>query len=195
MSSPATPKHSDSANLIETFARSQLAQIKRKTIRESTLLELLSCAFFVGAEQLLRKQSDLSEMQSKANLTQLIMVVCRLGEIKATTLIESVHELAEKYYLLESIIEQGERAAEHWLNCDTEDNPALKQIITKYQDLSMYELGIEGVNKKHLAQQDSLYASTNEDVHRLRIRAIWFIIALAGVAEVIWYYLKHFDKP
>lgn len=196
MSSQAAQALNHSANLIEMFSRAQLALVKRQTIRESTLLELLTCAFFVGAEQRLRKQSGSLEAQSLENLNHVIMGVCKMGQLKASALVGSVHQLAEKYHLVQHIIEQGEQSAEHWLNCDTESGaaPNLTQIIDKYHGQTLYELGIEGVNKKYLATQDKLFNSTNKAVQQLRIRAMGFLLFFAGVAVAAYafFYFKPF---
>lgn len=181
----ASPPSKRADNLVDRFAQSQLAQIKYHIIRESTFLELAVCAFFCGAEKQLRKQSGSQEQHSHMQLVALISRIANLSERNAGGLIDAVENLAGKYYLIENIIEQGTAAADVWLNCETEERQALKDIVAKYQNLSMFDLGIEGVNETHQARQRELYAEVDQSVGRLRRRVLLLLLAFTGVSAVV----------
>lgn len=189
MSSTATvPNQPD--NIIGTFANIQLENVHRKTIRESTLLELLTCAFFSGAQKQLCKQAQVSGKEGRVALVGLLMDLNGIGQSNAIGLIDSIDRLADKYYLVENTAQQGKAAADQWLNCDAAAASELQDLISKYKNISMFELGIEGVNEKLLAQQSMLYSEIDQSVSRLRKRACFFLLILfeAGIVAIIALY-------
>lgn len=179
-----TPK-----SLIESFSLTQLNSLNLKLVRENALLELLTCSFFVGAEQQLRKQSGLNTSHSKKSLIKTLMRICKLGEIQTTGLIHTVNELAKKYYLIENTKEQGEKAAEQWLNCVENPPDLLKDIIFKHKNLTLFELGIEGLNESYLQHQANLYSSTDDLVRQLRKKALFILLPLTVIITAILYYV------
>jgi hypothetical protein len=182
-----------SPNLIAAFAQTQLTAVKTQRIRESSLLELAACAFLCGAAEQLKKQSNADAADNHRQLIGLIREVCHVAEGNAEGLVESVNKLSRKYYLLENITDQGRGAADRWLACEDADDKVLQRLMDKYQNLTMFELGIEGINEQWEEQQDKLYTDIDQSVGKLRRRAGLFIlitIALAaGVAILTSHYL------
>jgi hypothetical protein len=178
-------------NMIDSFAQSQFSQIKTALIRESTFLELAVCAYFCGAESLLLRQSGAGAQSSRKQLISLISRICHLSERNASGLIDSVERLAARYFLIENIVEQGAAAADQWLNCEETNREVLKELFARYKNLSMFDLGIEGVNEKHEASQRELYATVDQSVSRLRRRVLLLLAGVLGVSAVltlaIWY--------
>jgi len=190
MSSTATTLSNQSDNIIGTFADIQLENVRHKTIRESTLLELLTCAFFCGAQKQLCKQAQVSDKDGRVALAGLLMDINGIAQSNAIGLIDSIDRLADKYYLVENTAQQGKVAADQWLNCDDDPANELQDLISKYKNLSMFELGIEGVNETYIAQQQELYSKIDQSVSRLRKRAFFFLLILfeAGIVAAIALY-------
>ncbi len=185
---PATNIPQETA-LIAAFAATQMSDWVRQRIEESTFLELAVCAFFFGAQAQFRK---FSPEDSPANWKQLIAVVMDIGNIsesKTIALIKTIYRLADRYYLIENIIEQGRSAAEQWLNCRDNSDEPLHSLVRKYQNLSMFDLGIEGVNENY--QQQVLYAAVDQSVGKLRRRALVLLLIIAVLAAALSVYLLH----
>ncbi len=163
---------SQSAAVLNNFALNQLARVRRRDIRESSFLEFAACAFFTGAEQLLRKQSQLEAEQSRLVLVGLLKEICAVDEFNARGLVESVERLREKYYLIESLMEQGSIAAEQWLNCGEVNDKALQEMLNKYRHTTLFELGIEGINEQHESKQNALYLQIDYTVQEMRRRTL-----------------------
>lgn len=171
--------------LITAFAHSQISDKVRQQIEESTFTELAACAFFCGAEAQFRKLSKLNWRDSQASLIGVVMEICNISRSKTLALIDTIHRLAGKYYLMENIIEQGKTAADQWLGCPDEDTQVLQELVLKYQNLSMFDLGFEGVNEQYDEQQQALYASVNQSVGKLRLRTFFIILAIISLAASI----------
>lgn len=168
------------SGLLVSFAQSQLASVDREIIYESLIIEQLVCAFFWGAEAQLRKQSQPDHEQCQLDLLTVITDACNAGEFQAIELINSIEELASKYYFFENIALQGEAAADKWLGCEDVDDDALRDLIEKYKNVTMSELGIEGLSEKFAVQQNDLYVSVDRSVAKIRQRAIVILLLLIG---------------
>jgi len=183
------PKHAtkteQSNNIIESFAQSQLECVNQRLISESTFLVLAICAFFYGAEKQLRKQSGVPSYLSKTTLVDVLVALCGISERNASGITKSLKRLSIKYYLIENIIETGEQAADQWLCCDTSTNDSLKALIEKYKNLSMFDLGIEGINAQHESDQQQLYTAINQTVGDIRNRTFVVLITLFALFVVV----------
>ena len=93
-------------------------------------------------------------------------------------LINSLNDLSKKYFIIESVKEQGEAAAEQWLNCEDKPRNYLKEIIAKYENSTMFEQGIEGVNERNLKHQEVEFLSTEAKINKLRRKSIYFLLFL-----------------
>ena len=180
------------SNVIDRFAQLHLMQIKYHVVRESSFLELAVCAFFSGAGELLSKQAGIKPQQSRAQLVMLIRQICNLSERNADGLIDTVDRLSDKYALIENIINQGTAAADQWLNCEDVDGQALSGIVNKYKNLSMFDLGIEGVNNTHAASQHALYAAVDQSVGQMRRRALWLMLVILGLSGIAAFAIHYF---
>ena len=178
-------------SMLRAFAQAHIRAEIRQCIEESAFLELASCAFFCGAEAQIRKLSQLDQRASLDSLIDVVMDICNVGKSKTIALINAIYRLTGKYYLLENIFEQGKTAADQWLNCQDEEKQPLQELVQKYQNLSMFDLGIEGVNQQYNEQQQALYASVDQSVGRLRRRALFIVLGLASAALASLIYL-HF---
>ena len=178
-------------SMLRAFAQAHIREEIRQRIEESAFLELASCAFFCGAEAQIRKLSQLDQRASLDSLIDVVMDICNVGKSKTIALINAIYRLTGKYYLLENIFEQGKTAADQWLNCQDEEKQPLQELVQKYQNLSMFDLGIEGVNQQYNEQQQALYASVDQSVGRLRRRALFILLGLASAALASLIYL-HF---
>lgn len=178
-------------SMLGAFAQAHIREEIRQRIEESAFLELASCAFFCGAEAQIRKLSQLDQRASLDSLIDVVMDICNVGKSKTIALINAIYRLTGKYYLLENIFEQGKTAADQWLNCQDEEKQPLQELVQKYQNLSMFDLGIEGVNQQYNEQQQALYASVDQSVGRLRRRALFILLGLASAALASLIYL-HF---
>lgn len=176
-------------NMIASFARTQLMGVKQYRILESSFLELATSAFLCGAENQFLKQSQIDDRVSHANLVDTICEICRVSEHTAIGLIDVSGRLAKKYYLIENIMQQGETAADNWLSCESDDGSALKNLVEKYENLSMFDLGIEGVNEAQEESQKQFYTAVDEDVGKLRRRALVvgvLIVLVVSAATAYW---------
>ena len=156
----------------------------RERIEESTFLELAACAFFCGAEAQFRKLSQLDYQTGRDYLIDVLMDIGNIGESKAEALMNTIHRLAKRYYLIENIVEQGKTAADQWLNCH-DGEPPLQTLVSKYQNLSMFDLGIEGINEEHEQLQQELYATVNESVGELRRRSLIVLLVITSLVASI----------
>jgi hypothetical protein len=181
MSTQPTATNNNTVHIIEVFAKTQLALINRDTLADSTFLTLATCAFFHGAENQLRKQGQISPDSGKAQLVALLARTCRLSERTAVGIVNSVERLADKYYLIENIIQQGKQCADVWLSCETNQKPTLVELVEKYRDLSMFDLGIEGINAEHEEQQQQFYSSIDQSVGKLRQRVLIWTASLTCI--------------
>ncbi|MCG6970510.1 MAG: hypothetical protein LJE85_12160 [Gammaproteobacteria bacterium] len=181
---PATQNQA-SAALITAFAETQMSDYVRQHIDQSTFLELAACAFFCGAEAQFRKLSKLNWRDSQARLIDVVMDVGNISKSKTIALINAIHRLADKFYLIENIVEQGKTAADQWLNCQDEDLKPLQALVSKYENLTMFDLGIEGINEDYDDQQQVLYASVDQSVGKLRRRALVILLIITSLAASI----------
>ncbi|KPJ92799.1 MAG: hypothetical protein AMJ53_08665 [Gammaproteobacteria bacterium SG8_11] len=177
--------------LISAFAQTQMSDVVRQHIEESTFLELAACAFFCGAEAQFRKLSKMDWRDSQASLMDVIMEVGNVGPSKSAALIETIHRLEKKYYLIENIVEQGKNAADQWLNCQEAEDHPLQELVSKYQNLTMFDLGIEGINDQYDEQQQVLYASVDQSVGKLRRRALIILLIISSLAASISVSLRY----
>lgn len=180
-----------SHSLLTVFAQTQMCDEVRRHLEESTFLELAACAFFCGAEAQLRKLSQLDWRDSQAMLIEVIMQIGNVSHSKSIALISAINRLAKKYYLIENILEQGKTAADQWLNCQSDDENPLQQLVMKYQDLSMFDLGIEGINDECDEQQQMLYTSVDQSVGKLRRRTLFILLLITSLAASISISLRY----
>jgi len=171
-------------NLIRSFARTQITHIKFHDIRESSFLELAVCAFFRGAETLLTKQGGVDPRLGRAQLVSVISMISDISTRNANELIDTVDHFSGKYALIENIIDQGASTADKWITCEEMEGGGLFRIVKKYKNLTMFDLGIEGVNAEHEASQRALYETVDQSVGRMRRRALLIILGIAGVCAV-----------
>jgi len=136
-----------------------------------------ACAFFLGAEQHLQKMSGIDASNSRQDLVKAIEGICHLSKHSAEDALANIESYAKKYYVIEHIREQGEIAADDWLSCreGAGENP-FKKIIQKYRELTLADLGIEGVNPDYQLQQKRLYESIDRSVNQLRVRSLVSLI-------------------
>lgn len=167
--------------MLTAFAQEQMSDWIRQRIDESTFLELAVCAFLCGAEQQFRKLSKQYIRDSYACLIDVVMDIGNISESKTIALLNAIKRLAGKYYLIENIIEQGKTAADQWLNCQGDDAKSLQALVAKYQNLSMFDLCIEGINEEYDQQQQDLYDSVDQSVGRLRRRALVTLLIIGGM--------------
>ena len=177
--------------LITTFANSQISDFVRQHIEESTFLELAACAFFCGAEAQFRKLSKTNWRDSQASLVDVLMDIGNIGHSKTIALIETIDRLAKKYYLIENIVEQGKTAADQWLNCLDDEEKPLQTLVTKYRNLSMFDLGIDGTNAEYNEQQQELYTSVDHSVGKLRRRTLFILLIITSLAVSISISLRY----
>jgi hypothetical protein len=171
--------------MITVFADAQMSDFVRQHIDESTFLELATCAFFCGAEAQFRKLSQQNFRDSRRDLIEVVMEIGNVSESKTIALINTIHRLAKKFYLIENIVEQGKTAADQWLNCQDDEVKPLHTIVDKYQHLSMFDLAAEGVNKEYDEQQQELYISVDQSVGKLRRRALVILLIITSLAASI----------
>jgi len=184
----------NTSNAIECFAQTQLESINQQLIAESTFLILATCAFFFGAEKQLRKQSGQPPNHSKVILSNLLVKLCCISERNATGITKSLKRLSSQYYLIENIVKQGEQAADQWLNCDNTNNDSLKELTVKYKNLSMFDLGIEGINQYHASEQKKLYASIKQTVGEIRQRLLTTLMTLISLTLAAGIIMIYFIK-
>lgn len=170
-----------STNLVLAFAETQMSPFVRQQIEESTFLELATCAYFCGAEMQLRKQSKLNWRASHASLIVVVMDVCDISKSKTIALINTINRLSKRYHLMESIVDQGKKAADQWLNCEEMDSPPLIELVKKYKNLTMFDLGIEGINDTYEEQQQKLYSSLDQSVGKLRRRGLVSVLIMISL--------------
>jgi hypothetical protein len=190
MATPLATKIEPQVSMLAKFAHTQMSEKIRQSIEDSTFLELASCAFFCGAEAQIRKLSQLDERTSLDSLIDVVMDIGNVGKSKTVALINTIYRLSGKYYLLENIFEQGKTAADQWLNCQDEEKQPLLELVNKYSNLTMFDLGIEGVNEQYNEQQQALYASVEQSVSKLRRRALFFVLITASAAVAVFIYLR-----
>ena len=109
------------------------------------------------------------------------MDVCNIGDSKAQALMSTIQRLAQKYFLIENLLEQGKTAADQWLNCTDGDHNILRDLVIKYENVTMFDLGIEGVNEAYDAQQQALYSAVGQSVGKLRRRALLILLVIGGI--------------
>jgi hypothetical protein len=187
---PATQSEANTA-LITAFADAQISEYVRQHIEESTFLELAACAFFCGAEAQFRKLSKLNWRDSQACLIDVVMDIGNISKSKTVALINAINRLAEKFYLIENIVEQGKTAADQWLSCQDDDIKPLQALVSKYENLTMFDLGIEGINEDYDDQQQVLYASVDQSVGKLRRRALVILLIITSLAASITVSLQY----
>lgn len=182
----------EAGNFIHTFARSQLRGVNTKLVLESSFLLLATCGFFYGAANQLAKQSELGANQCREELIDLLVDVCELSEHSVLGIVDSLDRLSKKFYLIENIIEQGKEAADQWLCCDDAEAGVLSKLVNKYRNLSMFELGLEGVNQEYDEKQQQLYSDVDASIMMLRRRTLVYtgialcVMSLGLAALVIW---------
>jgi hypothetical protein len=191
MATELAEKTEFSTPLITAFAHAQMSDFVRQQIEESTFLELAACAFFCGAEGQFRKLSKINWRDSHASLVDVVMDIGNIGHSKTNALIETIDRLAKKYYLIENIVEQGKTAADQWLNCQDDEEPPLQELVKKYQNLTMFDLGIEGTNEQYNEQQQQLYASVDQSVGKLRRRTLIILLVITSLAVSISISLRY----
>jgi len=152
-------------------------------VPESMFLVFASCAFFSGAESHLQKMANLEPELSRRDLIKVIESICHLGAHNAEDALENIESYAKKYYVIEHISEEGEIAAEEWLNCAEKSENTLRKIIIKYRDLTLADLGIEGVNPRYQLQQKLLIDSVDRSIGKLRRRSLMGILL---VLLIVW---------
>jgi len=153
-------------------------------VPDSMFLVFAACAFFLGAEQHLQKMAGIDEQLSKQELIKVIESICNLGKHVAEDAVYNIESYAKKYYVIEHIREQGEIAADDWLSCvDENNNQTFKKIILKYRELTLADLGIQGVNPAYQLQQKQLFASVDRSIHRLRRRSLMGVLL---VLTIVW---------
>ena len=178
-------------SMLATFAQAQMSANIRQLIEESTFLELATCAFFCGAEAQICRLSALDQRVSLESLIDVVMDICNVSKSKAIALINAIHRLEKKYYLMENLFDQGKTAADQWLNCQQEEKQPLKELVDKYKNLTMFDMGIEGVNEQYNEQQQALYASVDQSVGKLRRRTLFILLSIACSTAAALIYLLY----
>lgn len=172
--------NSDEMNILNSFARSQLACISQNLFADSSFLVLAVCAYLYGAESQLRQQSNMSVHRSQVKLVALIKAYFKMNTRSAFHMVVSIDEYAEKYYLVENIVSEGKKHAEKWLNCQDSEDGYLEKLASQYQHQSMFELGIDNIEPEFESQQKQMYSSVDQSVKKLRKRLL-IIISVAAV--------------
>lgn len=174
---------SKKSQIIKSFADAYADCPEVALIPDRMFLVFAACAFFSGAEQHLQKMADIEPQQSREDLINTVQRICGLGKLNAEDAINNIDAYARKYYVIEHISEQGEIAADEWLSCQENAENPLQKIINKYQNLTLADLGIEGVNPRYQLEQKQLFASVDRSVGKLRRRNL---LGLLLVLTIIW---------
>ena len=174
---------SDTKNIrvINSFADALSDFPEITLVPDSLFLVFAACAFFSGAEQHLQKLAGIEPETSRQDLIKVLQRLCHLAKHNADDAVTNIEAYAKKYYVIEHIREQGEIAADDWLSCVEFPKNPFQIIIRKYKDLTLSDLGIEGVNPSYQLQQKQLFDSVDKSIGKLRRRTLLGLLLVAGI--------------
>lgn len=130
---------------LTTFSRSTLTHLKPADISRTTTHLIIATAYFTGALLCLARQQQTAKPVYLMALRDFLMQTFRLAAPNAQGLIESNARLCRRYVLLENTYNAGWQSASAWLQQPGRDDPTLKALLDRYQNLGMSELGREGI--------------------------------------------------
>ena len=177
--------NADEANILLSFARTQLDQLSGPILADNSFLVLALSAFFFGAEAQLRKQSQISFQRGQIKLIALLKKLFNMNTRTALHLVMSIEDYAERYYLVENIISQGKKHADKWLNCEEINSSYLEKLIAQYQHRSMFDLGIEDISVEYQLQKKKMFSSIDRSVKKLRTRLMIILIVAMGAFSIL----------
>ena len=178
------------SNIIQSFAAAVTDFTEAALIPDRLFLVFAVCAFFRGAATHLGKQSKLGEGKIQSQLVSVLKRLCKLNEEMTLDALNNVDPYANKYFVIENLVAEGRDAAEKWLNLEeTGDNP-LQALVLKYRDLTLADLGIEGVNPEYELQQKQLFQELDRSVGQLRRRNMIGLTFVLLVVLVGYYWLR-----
>lgn len=132
------------------FVRHQLRLDLLKHIRGSHFLEVLTLAFFQGADVYLHRQCSLPRQHSALLLELLAKLDCDAALVDQR-LIDNLR-LIEKHKLLEDIFQAGHQSAACWHTKESAISPSLQQLVTQYSHYSLRDLAKHGYTDQHQNQ-------------------------------------------
>jgi len=135
----------DTQNLLVSFANSQLSHIDTPSIKKNSFQIFSITAFLYGALNQLGKQSTLSEQIITEIMHNVLCEAFKIPQYNSEGLVNSIHRMMDKYYLLENIYHAGESAAERWLTSDSADCLDLKNLLAQYQDFTLLDMNSAGM--------------------------------------------------
>ncbi|MDH5327447.1 MAG: hypothetical protein OEZ68_01350 [Gammaproteobacteria bacterium] len=179
----------EETNILASFAQTQLGRLDCHLYADNSFIVLAVSAFFFGAEAQLRKQSKISFQRGQIKLISLIKNSLKLNTRTALHLVLSVEEYAKRYYLIESIVNQGKKQADKWLNCEDTDDSYLEKLVFRYQHQNMFDLGIDNISIDYEKQTRKLHLSLDKSVKKLRTRLVTIVTLWAVLFTALLVYL------
>jgi hypothetical protein len=138
----------DVAAQLTAFGQAQLASLRTRDITDTTVHLILTVAFFTGATIQFASRHKLPKSRYLPALQDFLASTFGLDGKHAAGLVESNTRLYKNYTLIEQVYNSGWRSAQDWTQDKQQATDALQALLKKYRNLSMADLGIEGVKEK-----------------------------------------------
>jgi len=181
---------------LDQFGKAQLTEVSTRDLRASTVHLILATAFFTGAAIGMAKLSDTPRKVYLRVLRIFLEKRFGLNADHATGLVESNARLYKRFVLIELIYNAGWLSASEWCKHPDTPNDELKLLLTKYKDLSMTGLNIEGTKQKATAPADiehsvavekPLLVATTPTRSRRNTLLVLLIVLFASIGYLVFY--------
>ena len=142
------------SNQLDSFGREQMAGLKSAEITRTTTHLILATAFFTGAILFLANHHGIPKPRCLKILITFLARTFGLAEQNASGLIASNARMYKRYTLIENIYKAGWKSAKARVQ-EQSSELSLKSLLTRYHDLGMSNLSIEGIKAETTVKESS----------------------------------------
>lgn len=135
----------DHQKILGSFANAQLDEFDTQSAKHNQFFLFAITSFLHGATNQLGKQSNLPTPLQQKYLQNLLCEIFSLPRHSAEGLLSSVERMMGNYYLLENIYQEGESAAEKWLNSEVSECHELRELMNHYSDFTLMDMKAAGM--------------------------------------------------
>ena len=202
MNQPSTPQsvtHQGSTHVapellfrqrLDDFVDHQMQGVSLSELVGSTAGMVVVCAFMMGAGRALARQQALAWADVHGMIEQCLVERFGMTAFNAEGLVSASERLAQKYYLIDSIQQEGEVALSGWQE-NGESQSVLVSIIEEGRLQTLSDLDADGVRRAK--ELSDVTAPELRSADSWIAKLLFWLVVLLVVAAAGWWFFGHTD--
>lgn len=184
--------NSEFYSLFSAFVDSELSNVDKGDIHESSAATVITCTYFSGAAETLAKHLNTAEGELQAVLAGVLEDQLKMDASSSHYWRSTCERLCTKYPLLKTVYEQAAMTMVVWLDQPDKTSPGLLSLLGQYKNLGLLELEIgdfppsNTMSELQRLEFNALYSKNVSSKGRRRQSILlWVLIGIAIVEIAI----------